>query len=455
MASMRNRVTAIAACGTLLALTLAAVVLHVVLARSLSSQLDEVLVNRALDVADGITFNDALDNSAFPLDGITFIGILEPATDGSELALDVHNDDEPDANEVDDIVSSPTFVFGEAIDASLPSLDLIDGDTNMRLVAVEVEPDAEIVVVAQSLDRIDTTIAEVDRFSFVSVPLLTAAVALLVWLLAGRALDPVETMRREVEQIARTSDLDRRVQDAGQTSELDRLGATMNSMLSRLAEGQDRERRFSSDAAHELRSPLASMAAQLDVDQAHPESADHQHTAQQLRQETERLRRLVDDLLLLARSNHPGEREHRLLDLDDLLAVAAASVPHRTAVSVHLPTAGSTQVRGDRVELERLFTNLLSNATRHANSTVDVSTQEHGGVVLVTIDDDGHGIPAAERERVFQRFTRLDDARSRDRGGSGLGLALAHDIALRHHGTLTADEARLGGASLRLELPSA
>lgn len=457
--TLRAQVTAVAVAFTLVSLVLAAVALQVVVRRSLVSEIDDTIANRALDVGDGIDINDELNNAAFPTDEETFIGILEVFDDGltTEFLLNVHNDLDPDALEVAGLFAEfddeGVLDFGEPAGASLPSLDTIEGDDNLRVVGQEIFSGDEIVIVARSLDGVDRTTSQVLLFSFVSVPILTLLVGGLVWSLVGRALRPVEVMRSEVEAI-RAKDLSRRVPTNGQPRELRALGITMNSMLERLETAQDRQRRFASDAAHELRSPLASMAAQLDVDAAHPDTSDPHATATRVREETRRLQGIVSDLLLLARSEGADTSTHTLLDLDDVIAVASASSPRLPGVELSLPPESAAQVRGTSQQLERLFTNLLSNAVRHSKSQVQVKVSSTADLIQVTVDDDGAGVPDADRERVFERFVRLDEARNRDDGGSGLGLALVHEIAVQHGGSVRIETAPIGGARFVVTLPS-
>lgn len=458
-ASLRARVTAIAVAFTLVSLILAAVALQLVVRRSLISEIDETISNRALDVADGIDINDELNNASFPTDDETFIGILEVfEVDGVvEFDIDVHNDIQPDPSEVTALLAEfggGALEFGEPAGASLPSLDLIEGDENLRVVAQQVSTGSEIVVVARSLNGVDRTASQVLVFSLVSVPLLTIIVGALIWMLVGRALRPVEDMRAEVESI-RATDLNRRVRTDQQPRELHALGSTMNSMLERLEASQQRQRRFASDAAHELRSPLASMAAQLDVDAAHPDSADPNLTAERLRHETRRLQGIVSDLLLMARAEGSETASHTLLDLDDLIAVAATGVAQSRDIQLALPPESAVQVRGEAAHLQRMFTNLLSNASRHASTRVSVSLAAVDGRVSIFVDDDGSGVPLADRERVFERFVRLDEARNRDDGGSGLGLALAQEIATQHRGLVRVETSPIGGARFIVELPLA
>lgn len=456
--SVRARVTVIAVVTTFAALAVAAFVAQGLLASSLYDEVDTTIQNRAFDVADGIDIDDVISNTEFPTDPETFVGVIEdPYTD--EPLLEVHNDLDPSVEDFTRHLSdNPNEVddedFGMPQTVSLPSLELLEGNDKVRLAMTPVSSGTELVVVARSLASIDGTIGDVRAFSVFAVPLLSLLVGLLTWVLVGRAMRPVEDMRREVEAI-RATDLRRRVGAEGQPTEISRLGNTMNSMLSRLEDAQVKQRQFASDAAHELRSPLASMAAQLDVDVAHPDTADHEQTTSNLRAETARLQGLVEDLLLLARSEGSDPAGYRLLDLDDLVATAVAGVVPPTHVGIALPSPSTAQVRGEATHLERLITNLVSNAVRHAESAVQISIAQVGSAVELRVEDDGAGIAEADRERIFERFVRLDEARSRDGGGSGLGLALAHEIVEQHGGNIVVESSGLGGARFVVSLPAA
>jgi signal transduction histidine kinase len=305
------------------------------------------------------------------------------------------------------------------------------------------------VVVTGSLDDVEDSVAALRNALLVAVPMTTAVLAWLVWVLAGRVLQPVERIRLEVDRIS-AGRLDRRVPEPAGAGEIARLAHTMNAMLDRLADAVERQRRFVADAAHELRTPLARIRTQLEVDRFHPGTADPAVTATAVLAETERLQRLVDDLLLLARSDAgaAGLRDVGPVDLDEVVGEHA----HGRSL-VDTADVVPVQVAGDRAQLERAVANLLDNAVRHAREKVTVSLGEVDGVAVLTVADDGPGIPAAAREWVFERFTRLDDARSADEGGAGLGLAIARDIAVRHGGSLELAADRTLGARFVLALP--
>ena len=311
------------------------------------------------------------------------------------------------------------------------------------------------IYVAQSLDPAREAIAALTAGLALGVPVLTLFVGLLTWLLVGRALSPVEAIRREVAEIT-GSGLNRRVPAPNRDDEIGRLAQTMNAMLARLEAARDQQRRFVADASHELRSPITNIRAQLEVDQARPDAADPLATQQGVLAETLRLERLVDDLLLLARSDEETPARRAAVDLDDLLFQEVARADRAGAhVTVDTSRVSGGQVLGDAGQLARMVANLLENALRFATARVELSLQETGGGVRLSVADDGPGIAEQDRERIFERFTRLDASRARAAGGAGLGLAIVREIVDRHGGTVRAQASAQGGAEFLVELPAA
>lgn len=282
------------------------------------------------------------------------------------------------------------------------------------------------------------------------LPLLLVVVAGVTWLVTRRALRPVEGIRREMAAITASEDLARRVPEPGSRDEIAALARTTNETLTVLEASVERQRRFVADASHELRSPIASLRTQLEVAEAHPELLDLPGAVA----DTVRLQVLAADLLLLARLDAGEKPGSATVELGALVREEVSQrTGDRVAVSVEAPQGGAFEVNGSRGQLSRVIGNLLDNAQRHAEGSVAVSVAADGRGVRVEVRDDGAGVPEDERERIFERFVRLDDARSRDDGGAGLGLAIARDVASRHGGTLTVDRAAEGGAAFRLWLP--
>ncbi|MGW7091305.1 ATP-binding protein [Streptomyces sp. NPDC054874] len=282
------------------------------------------------------------------------------------------------------------------------------------------------------------------------LPLLLVVVAGVTWLVTRRALRPVEGIRREMAAITASEDLARRVPEPASRDEIAALARTTNETLTVLEASVERQRRFVADASHELRSPIASLRTQLEVAEAHPELLDLPGAVA----DTVRLQVLAADLLLLARLDAGEKPGSATVELGALVREEVSQrTRDRIEVSVEAPEGGAFEVSGSRGQLSRVIGNLLDNAQRHAEGSVAVSVAADGRGVRVEVRDDGAGVPEDERERIFERFVRLDDARSRDDGGAGLGLAIARDVASRHGGTLTVHAAAEGGAAFRLWLP--
>lgn len=314
-------------------------------------------------------------------------------------------------------------------------------------------PDGPVVVlVAESLELVGQSTEVVVNLLLIGYPVVLLGVALTSYWLAGRALAPVEAIRRRVAKVQGTSELDARVPVPEGDDEIARLAVTMNAMLQRLETGSDRQRRFVGDASHELRSPLATIRAVHEIAILHPESRDFTATSRDVLAELDRLDHLVADLLLLARVDEHGLRVRSVdVDLDDLVNQEAARLRKLGKLTVTL-AAPPVRIQGDPVQLARALRNLVDNAARHAEGHVDLRLQVLGERVTVEVEDDGPGIPEADRERVFERFVRLDESRNRASGGTGLGLAIAREISEAHGGSLHV-EGGARGARLVLTLP--
>jgi signal transduction histidine kinase len=266
----------------------------------------------------------------------------------------------------------------------------------------------------------------------------------------------VDAIRAEVDEIS-ASTMHRRVPEPDTDDEVGRLALTMNAMLGRLHTGATQQRQFVSDASHELRSPVAAIRTGLEVARRRPERADWPAVADAALAEEARLEALLDDLLLLAAHDENGVDGHRPAPVDlGALAIAEARRPRPVPVDVVFwpDDAQVVAVDGDAGELARAVSNLVDNATHFATSLVKVTLSTDHDTARVVVDDDGPGIPPPDRERVFERFTRLDDSRARHQGGSGLGLAVVRSIVTRHHGRVRSDDSPIGGARFVVEFPA-
>ncbi|MFE2042175.1 ATP-binding protein [Streptomyces sp. NPDC059477] len=438
----------------------------------------------AADLAGGVPYRDLqLDDQDEPVQVLSADGTLVAATDGLErisgtatgqvrpspqpsptptpTAGGEDDDDDTEADtEADDVGdddggSGSSLGPGEIGDAAPLSngsatIDGRSGDYRFARVEVDVPGQGTFTVfagapLATEQSAVDTAL----KVMLVGFPLLLGIVGGVTWLVTRRALRPVEDIRQEMAEITASEDLTRRVPEPDTHDEIARLARTTNETLAALETSVDRQRRFVADASHELRSPIASLRTQLEVGAAHPELLDVPGAVA----DTVRLQHLAADLLLLARLD-AGERP---LDARvDLAALAREAGADRPGVRVMAEEpVEPVEVAGSRSQLERVLGNLLDNGRRHARSEVTVSVRTAGGKAVVEVADDGDGVPEADRERIFERFVRLDDARSRDDGGAGLGLAIARDVAVRHGGTLTVATAPAGGALFTLRLPLA
>ena len=276
------------------------------------------------------------------------------------------------------------------------------------------------------------------------VPVLLVLAGGTVWLVTGRALRPVEQIRAAVTAIT-SADPSQRVPEPGTDDEIGRLARTMNDMLARLEDAAARQRRFVADASHELRSPLTAIRTGLEVGLAHPDRAPWPQIAGRAVRQSQRLEDLIAQLLVLAKADaHQLAARRQPVDLAVLLAELAAATP-APGVSIDLSVAPGTATTGNPEDLSRMFRNLLDNAVRYARHRVLVTAAAGPEGIVVEIADDGPGIPAEERERVFGRFVRLDASREQASGSAGLGLAIAREIAAAHGATIVLTEAPGGG----------
>ncbi|WP_425322729.1 sensor histidine kinase [Actinoplanes ianthinogenes] len=304
------------------------------------------------------------------------------------------------------------------------------------------------ILVARSTSQQTQSVHLLRVTLLIAFPLLVALLAAGLWRALGAALRPVDALRAGAEEITGGTRAGR-LPVPNSRDEVGRLAITLNDMLHRLDTARARQRAFVADAAHELRSPLTNMRTELEVAQRLPDDTDWPALTDDLLADVQRLSRLVDDLLLLARSDDGAGRavagRPEEIDLGQLAGEVAARYPE----VVHEDAAGPLPLVAEPDALARVVANLLDNACRHRRSTVTVRTAADRDDLLIVVTDDGPGIPAADRERVFDRFTRLDDARARDAGGSGLGLAIVRELVRRHGGSVTLGDAEPG---LRVEV---
>ena len=451
MRSLRVR-TALVAMSAVAALLIVISAVGVSLLRSsLLDEVDRSVLSRAEDLTEANEFSSVL------VVGFATDGLAAVIDETGEMVVFSGERREPGVDELlGPFGGTEALELDEIRSVDLPAGTVESGTTSARAVVLETPdlddeefPEEYLIYVASSTAAADRTVDDAVRTLAVAGPLLVALVGVLVWLLTGRALRGVEVLRAEVAAIPADAP-DRRVERPAGASELHLLADTLNDLLERVAASVGAQQRFVADASHELRSPIASLRAQLEVaaqtDAPVPDG---------LRQDVVRLQGLVDDLLVLSRPQDAvGSLPGNLLDLDEIVraAVRDVRVPDDRRLTLHLPPV---EVRGRSSELERVVVNLVTNAVRHADLDVVVTIGADAARVWLAVDDDGPGIAPEDRDRIFDRFVRLDHARERDRGGSGLGLAIVAEVVQRHGGTIEVAASPQGGARFAVALPPA
>ena len=443
---VRWRSTAAAVLVVAVALILGGLALVLVLRHSLVNNVDATVVQRAKDIAAQIGSDDI--DAAVPT-------INASAGDGTLVQVV----DETGAV----VLSSPSLDGEAAITSTAPapgdvtkqnlSISANDAET-YRVVSVSVDSNVGpvVVVTAQSLSDVSSTYRTVATLLAVGSPFLLLAVGIATWFAVGRSLAAVDRMRLRVETIEAT-DLHQRVPVPKAEDEVARLAITMNEMLDRLENSASTQRRFVADASHELRSPLASLRASLDVASRTSQPGSWAEATLVMSDEVDRMTALVSQLLLLAKADEDALLMRRVdVDLDDLVGGEARRLRSQTSLQVDVD-APPTRVVGDPDRLAELLRNLTDNAASYARSTIEITLRTTAGTVVLSVDDDGPGIPAKDRVRVTERFVRLEEHRSRSQGGAGLGLAIVSEIARGHGGTLTVGSSELGGARFVVTLP--
>jgi signal transduction histidine kinase len=356
--------------------------------------------------------------------------------------------------------SAPAPATGE------PSAELADAlpdDWQVTRDLVAAPTGAFTVEVASPIDSVRESVDAVRRALYFGVPALVVAAAALAWIVAGRTLRSVDAITSTAERIS-GSTLDERLPVPATDDEIAHLARTMNAMLDRIEASSRRQREFVSDASHELRSPVATIRTELEVALAHPDRADWDSVATGVLAEDLRMESLIADLLTLARLEPGSGAAAGATEAVDLAAVvhevAARTRDERAAVVPGGPVVETRSVRpavvhGRATQLGLVVRNLVDNGRRHARTVVavELASTADGGTLLA-VSDDGPGVPEADRERVFERFVRLDEGRSRTDGGAGLGLAIVRAVVVAHGGTVRCTRAESGGARFEIRLPS-
>jgi signal transduction histidine kinase len=447
---LRSALTAAAVAGV--AVSLASVIFILTAQASLVRNVDATAAQRADEVVAALKDNDDpdLEDTLRPGAGDrTEVQII--AASGAVIASSSAMANQPAITS-----SRPTPGHRTREQHTLPGT----GDDPYRIQAVGVDTPGgrRVVAVAQSLSPVVDSREVMTRALAWGTPLVACIVGFATFIFVGRSLRPVEAIRQRVATIT-AEELNSRVPVPAVHDEVAALAQTMNAMLDRLESAVEAQRRFVADASHELRSPLATVQVGLDLLAATASPENGARQLHRLRAETERLGRLVSDLLLLARVDENGlALRHEDVDLDDL------AYAERDRLRAQYPDLrieariAPVRIRGDVGRLERALRNLGDNATKQAKSAVTVAVWSDEHYAHLAVADDGPGIPVADRERVFERFVRLDDSRAREDGGSGLGLPISREIIAGHGGEITvvdrlADLDLAGGAVLHVRLP--
>ena len=442
--SLRARLMAVGVTGVALALAIGSLVLYAVLTVTVNRTVDDSAFASARAVAAMVDSNTVPD--PLPVSGSQIVQVV----DSSDAMVSAS----VSADRLTPLLRSPELVkalAGERISVPGARAGLAG---NLRAIAIQAGPPSasRSIIVAVPVRDIEESQRVLRNTLLVAYPPLVVIMALIAWRVIGWTLKPVETLRSGAARIS-GSDQDERLVVPESADEIRALAVTLNDMLDRLAAARGRQRAFVADSAHELRSPLASMRTQLEVAKHLGEGGE---LATDLLADVARLSTLVEDLLLLARAgsdtNHPPVRES--VDVRALL-IATGDRYAGARVPVSIADGPVVYANVNPEELRRVLANLVDNAVRHASSNVALSVRAEGGGAVLTVVDDGPGIPADERERVFERFARLDDARDRDAGGTGLGLPIVRELLRRSDGSISLQDNPSGpGLAAEVHLPA-
>jgi signal transduction histidine kinase len=445
--SLRGRITMAAALGLAVALAAAAVLmvnaLRLGLTRGLDDQARQAAQQVAALAATGQPLPDPVPVGSGPvtIQVLSARGVVTDVSAGGDRLDPLL----PPAEAAADARSSQARMMFGAPYGMAPLL---------RVVAVPMAGGGEVVA-AIAYSSVADSVTVMTVILAAGMPLLLILLAGAVWLVTGSLLRPIGELRRGAAALI-ASDVSKPLPVPAARDEVRALADTLNDLLSRLAAAQQRQRDLVSDTAHELRSPIASMRAQLEVALDHPSSQDWMETARDVHADTMRLAALAEDLLLLARLDE-GAADSSVSITD--VAVVCRSVADRygsARVPVRFCSDSAVLARAGAEAIRGIAVNLLDNAVRYAATAVTITASARDGWAVLTVTDDGPGIPAPDRERAFDRFTRLDDARDRgaDGGGAGLGLAIVRATAEIHGGTATLEPATPAGLRAIVRLPA-
>ena len=440
--SLRFRITTLATAALAMVLTVGGVALVVAHRSTFTSTIDATLTQRADDI---VALSETSGSPPRELAGTE--------TEGFAQWID----------EAGVVVASTPNLFGTpplplALDASrqerIQNVDGLEVDDDIFRVLTR-RIDGGLLHVGTTYDVVVESSGALMSTLALTIPILVTVLALVIWWVVGRTLRPVEEIRAEVSEIGWT-ELHRRVPEPESDDEIARLAGTMNEMLERVEDSIGRQQRFVADAAHELRSPLTRMRLELEVRLADVTDLAEREVLSSTLDEVVALQFLVIDLLALAQADAGHANvPYGNLDLDDLVVREARRIQSHGQVELDMSNVSAALILGDSPQLTRAVRNLLDNAELHAASQITLSLGEVDGQAALTITDDGPGISAEDAKRVFERFGRLDEARSSETGGTGLGLAIVRDIVERHGGSIQLTRLDGPGATFEVRVPLA
>ena len=435
--TLRARITLLATAVFTVALLLAGVILLATVGRSLLNTLDSSAERTGNEVAALVNTGRLPQQLLTGSGGVSMVQVVDAdnrviaASPGVDTAVSMVNSDQ-----LAKVRRGAHLTVSGARSSQEDPIRVVAVDANTRA-------GQRTVLVGTDLGRVFDSSRLLQRALLLGGPLIVIAMAALTWWVVGLTLRPVAALRREAAQLS-GSGLERsRLPVPDAQDEIHSLALTLNGMLDRLDSSTARQRRFIGDAAHELRSPIASLRLQLEVAQRLDQSPAMRELTDDALLDVDRLAHLIEDLLVLARSDERGGSHARLPVRLAELAGTVLSGYRDARVPVRQVAGEQVTVLGDADGLHRVLVNLIDNAVRYAASevTVAVTVRPPSGVgfadAVLTVADDGPGVPASKRERVFDRFYRLDTARSRAEGGTGLGLSIVREIVTAHGGTVS------------------
>ncbi|SBS78066.1 Signal transduction histidine kinase [uncultured Mycobacterium sp.] len=444
--SIAARSAFIAGAVVFVALAVAGAALTGVFYRTLIAGVDAAAAARVRDVSAGL-IEDApadLDDPLLATDQrIDAVQVI--AHDGTVLRR---------SDSISDNPLVPLDQVGDRLRTGMSPTASADGDMRVSAQSISTPKGSFVVLVAGGDEAVESTVRTAVIFLLLAAPVVVAVAAAATYRLVRRSLGSVDAMRARVAAISSSESAERVPVPPGR-DEISALAVTMNDMLDRIEAGHVAQRQFVGDASHELRSPLTAIISALDVAVAHPELLDIELARDTLVPEAQRMRALVEDLLLLARADERGLAFHPdQIRLDEIATGEVIRLRRGCPHAVHI-AADPVELCGDGPALSRLVRNLLDNAARHATSRIDVTVTSRDGQAILTVADDGRGIPVADRQRVFDRFVRLDTSRSRGGGGSGLGLSIVAEIVAAHDGDISIADRPGGGTVVTVQVPLA